>query len=75
MTRKRGKVFHYWWDFKHYDDKMTLIIESDDDAVRILKEYQLPKVGPADNEIDAAERIIEGLRAGRISHPKSEYEL
>ncbi len=76
MTRKRGKVFTYWWDFKHYNNApMTLIIESDDDVVPVLKEYQLPETGTAHNEINAAMRIIEDLRSGRISHPKSKYEL
>ncbi len=69
-TRKRGWVPSYWWDFRHYPDgRMTLIIESDDDAHQVIKEYEMPPQGPADKEIDAAERLIADLRAGRRVHP------
>lgn len=72
MTKKRfkGRVPDYWWDFKHYSDgHMTLIVQTDHDkhVGGIIKEYELPKIGSAVREIDAAERLIKDLKEGRIS--------
>lgn len=65
--RHKGRSPNYWWDFKHYDDRMTIIIQSDMEGYPILKEYECPKLGPADREIDAACRLINDLEEGRIS--------
>lgn len=68
--RHKGRSPNYWWDFKHYDNKMTIIVQSDMECYPILKEYELPEHGPADREIDAACILINGLKEGRISPTK-----
>lgn len=58
----------YWWDFQHAEDGsgiVAVVVESDDDRFPKIREFPVSKNGGADAQIEAAERLISDLTAGR----------
>jgi hypothetical protein len=68
----RKRVPHFWWDFTR--EATAIIVESDEPQYPILAHFYITG-DDAMPQIEQAEKLIEDLRAGRISPKNAVAEL